>query len=306
MQVCVYKPNKHQGFCSVVNCILCLIDYCLKHRMIPEVDLSECQYNTRLEHNFFNVFFEIQPLFGTETGGPAKKTTFTIDSSRLPAILKEDPEFEFPVLMFNNFPETPEARHRIHELTTYLKVNSEILSEVDSFWQKNCTGPTIGIHIRGTDYNLYEFAHILGKPDLKWDLDKYSPRIEDYALPAKKFLEENPDGKVLLATDSERAYKAIRFFSFLRHRIVRYPSTFLVEGRHPHKRIINAGGNGERMAKEILTEVLLLSRCKRLISSYGNVSALVIALNPEMDHENVSSWIKSSDGGTGRRVSLRG
>lgn len=300
MKTCVYKPNKHQGFCSIFNCILCLIDYCLQHHFIPEVDLSECQYNTRQDPSFLDELFHIMPLFSTENeGSPCSqlpsdhgKETFTISDEGIPRVLIEDPSFEFPVMMFNNFPDSTESRRRLYQLTRFLRFNEEILDEVNSFWDHSCVGPIVGVHMRAADYNLYEFAHMLRNPELLKRTRKYSPKVYDFALAAKKFLHQYPDGKALIATDSATAYSTIRFFAFLRGRMLRYPSTFMKDGGKPEFRVRDAGGDGFKLAKEILTEVLLLSRCGHFVSSYSNVAATVLILNPELSHENISSWIR--------------
>jgi len=302
----------------------------LRHGLEPVIDASECQYNASGAEAFFSRFFEITPLWegGAQGGNPPQievlrgenegsgsqggntplrgEKTFTIADEGSPRKLVEDPSFEFPVLMFNNFPETFEVRHRLHSLAEHIRFTEEVLTEVDRFWQANCTGPMVGVHMRATDYNLYEFAYMLNNPDLLRESRDVVPHIADFVFGAKDFLRNHPDAKVLVATDSAFAYGALMFFECIRGKYIRYPSTFLKDRSRPEHRVRDAGGDGEKMAREILTEVLLLSRCNHLVSSYSNVSAMVLALNPTMTHLNVSSRLKRdrSDGGIGRHASL--
>jgi len=145
----------------------------------------------------------------------------------------------------------------------YLHIKQPILDKVDLFVKNNFTEDIVGIHIRGTD-SFYDKT----RPHLS--LAFYKDLITE------KF---HDISKILLVTDSELTRKTM--CEYFPDKIIHYDSQ-LIDFKHNKlntAHIIDSYKNGE----DVLIESILLSKCKKLLRTYSNVTKFSMVLNPELD-----------------------
>ncbi len=283
---CTYKATNYSGFFSIYNNSLCLIDYCLKNNYVPDVDLSECMYNDPpYVGNLWDVFFEPIELYPNEKYGIEKKEIF-FDVRKA--------KYDIPLYPYRHFPENKEDREKCNRIIKYIKVKKEILNEVESFVDKNFINSMLGIHIRNSQFNLFEYRKVLDNYDIKKsevDVNNIGPTFGMYVNEIIKFLDNNFECKIFLATDSENAYRLLKFHKRIKNILIKYPTVFFKKGKSVN-RVKESKENGIELAKNILIDVLLLSRCNHFIWSYSNISAAVLIINTSLFYTNITEYLK--------------
>jgi hypothetical protein len=163
-----------------------------------------------------------------------KKEFVLVDSSRFEGFSQEDIQLKFEKT----------SREVVKEILSYLnklKVKKEILIQVNKFIKKKFSKNMIGIHIRRGDFVKLSIADI--SPDEKF--------IEEM----KKEIEKNKNVKFFLATEDKNTEKVFRKI-FLK-KIITFP-------KKTSKR------EDEGSVEEALIELIILSKCDKLIGSYGS------------------------------------
>lgn len=282
---CTYKATDYSGFFSIYNNSLCLIDYCLKNNCVPYVDLSGCMYNDPpYDGNLWDVFFEPIEVYPDEEY--AIKEEIFFDNRKF--------KYDIPLYAFRSFPESKSDREKCHRLVRHIKIKKNIVEEAETFFNENFDTNVLGVHIRNSQFNLFEYKKVLNNSSIKSsevDIDKVGPTFGMYVNEIMKFLEKNPTYKVFLATDSASIYKLLQFKKEIRDKLIKYPITFL-EKTTTTDRVKKSEENGIKLGKDILIDVLLLSKCNHFIWSYSNISAAVLIMNPFLTHTNITSYLK--------------
>lgn len=163
-----------------------------------------------------------------------KKEFILIDNSKFEGFSQEDIQ-----LKFNETPK--EVTTEILPYLKILKVKKEILIQVNKFIKKEFSKSIVGIHIRRGDFKKLNIGNV--STDEKF--------IEEI----KKEIEKNKSVKFFVATEDKNT--EIKFKQIFGNKIITYP-------KRTSKR------EDEGSVEEALTEMLILSRTKNIIGSYGS------------------------------------
>jgi len=160
--------------------------------------------------------------------------------------LIDDPEFKLISKNAINFKfeEVPkDVRTKILSNLKNLKVNSELLNKVSKFYKNNFSKETIGVHIRKRDFkNLSSGIGNISSDRLFID-------------EIKKEINENPKANFFISSDEKKIVEVLN--SIFKEKIISYPKK-------------TSRREEEGAVKEALIENLLLSKCKKIIGTYGS------------------------------------
>ena len=283
---CIYKVSNYSGFFSIYINSLCLIDYCLKNNYVPYADLTGCMYNNPVyDGDLWNIFFEPLVLYPNEEYEIEKEIFFNPSKDK----------YDIPLYSYKYFPETKKDREKCNKVVKYIKIKKEILDEVENFVKNNFDTPVLGVHIRKNQSNLFEYKKVLNNFSIKGselDTDRIGPTFEMYVDEIIKFLDKNPTYKVFLATDNGMIYKILKKYEGIKDKLIKYPTTFLGIGR-AIDRVRTSEKDGIKLAKDVLIDTLLLSKCNHFIWSYSNIAAAVLIMNLELTYTNITSYLKN-------------
>lgn len=159
-------------------------------------------------------------------------------------------------------PPTESERVKINNLITrWIKVNEPILAMVNEYYRASIYGKkTVGIHIRRTDKKC-ERPHI----ELQKIFDCANNQHAD---------------QYLLATDEQEIIELAK--AALKKPVITYTAKRSSNGYPIHYNPEST--NKTQAGREVLIEVLLLSKTDFFIHTISNVSTAVIYFNPQLPH----------------------
>ena len=159
-------------------------------------------------------------------------------------------------------------------LQKWCQPKPEILVQVDDFAQRHFVREkTLGVHVRLTDAAAgFENRRTVGLTDVFGAVDRW--------------VRDNPEGGIFLATDDQRA---IRSFED------RYPGRISFQdclrsedgtSIHGH---YDLGVAGSPYAKglEVMIDALLLSRCQHLVRTHSRVTCFTLSWNPGLTYTDL-------------------
>lgn len=135
-----------------------------------------------------------------------------------------------------------------------------------------CKGKILGVHIRGTDFNLQLSRHPI------------MVTIEEYIDAAKKLFEEGNYDYIFLATDEESSLTA--FKNYFGNKLIYYPDTTRSNNGKPlhYGCKQNREHNNFYLGMEILKDVYTLGNCDGLLAGLSNVSIMARAFKMSTDN----------------------
>jgi len=206
------------------------------------------------------------------------------DEFRLPAVTKE--------LLKGDKDKFKEWRTHVHKFfQTFVKFKSEIVDSVDSIWLENFRDSQniIGVHYRHPSHFI-ESGKIY---------------LEDYFNKIDEILNQYPDSKIFLASDSQfgiysfkERYKDkiyyIEDIDRLSMAEFLHWAFGLSDGKADHVGFINGKGyelhhkrvgktDNKKMTIDLLKEVLCLSRCNQIINNISNIPLAISYINPDVE-----------------------
>ncbi|MER9651409.1 hypothetical protein [Mesorhizobium sp. M0199] len=159
-------------------------------------------------------------------------------------------------------------------IAKYCVVRGEIAEEVEEFVRSNFKGKVLGVHVRMTDAATGAESRKVAALDLyKYHIDKW--------------VRDNPEGAVFLATDEERIVS-----EFGRHygrRLVVRQSLRSTDGTSLHGHY-DPGviGSPFQKGKDVLIEALLLARYDYLIRCHSRVTCYSLCVSPDLKYKDLS------------------
>ena len=266
--------DKLAGYFALYRQVITAVYLADKLGLIPCINVRDTLYNDT-HNNLFDYFYE--PV--------CKKSQYEI--------LKEDNYFRFEgrhLELVENAFVNEKYEHAcgyhiteeyITELSTvvkkYFRLKSDFKAQVDEEIKNILKGRILGIQIRGTDYasGLTDHPKITSK--------------EQYYTIIDKLIKEKYD-KLFIATDEKAILDG--FIKRYGNRVVYYKDTFRSYSGEPiHKQIINRDDNGYQMAREVMRDMLTLSKCDGLLAGISQVSICARiqkrADNGEYDYLNI-------------------
>lgn len=210
----------------------------------------------------------------------SKKYTLTQEnkplSDKRPFIINPSPLlFPFGEKDQKDFLEiSPEKRKEIISYLKKLRIKKQILKKVDEFSRKKLSKNTVGIHVRRGDFKNIN------------NLSKISSD-EEFIKIIKYELQKNPKTKFFLATDEKETEDKLKKL---------FPNKIIICKKNSSKR------EGEGSVEEAFIELLLLSKCNKIIgsfsSSFTEMSWFFGSCKPEIeiacDKAELKKWAQKS------------
>jgi hypothetical protein len=165
-------------------------------------------------------------------------------------------------LVSQNSKETENYRIEVNKIINkYIKPNKYIKKIVKNFQIKNLKQPTLGVHIRGTDFSYYD--------------------INNYISIIKKLIEEYKYTKIYVASDNQESIDIIKKEFMI---TCSYETDYRVKDFKNYQPAFHVFNNEDmiKQGQSVLIESILLSMCDRLICINSAVAAFSAYLNPKM------------------------
>ena len=260
----VIKPDYQdgvEGLLSLIHKQVLYIDYARRKQYVPYVDWKN--YKTQYydeKNNAWEFFFE-QPSKLSEKDVYSSKNVYlsgwTFKNINSKGLLEADIFFD------------KKLERESHELLiNNLEFNSEIIELVEKEAQQLDIGNCIGVYVRGTDYVKLKPSGEYVQPDVKQVERKLIEYIDKCKAPVFLVTE---DGEIYdyLVTKFKESIKIVSYDTFIRN----------YEGKDVLSRSNVLDEDKKLRGQRYLVKMILLSRCKYLISSITQGSKFSYALN---------------------------
>lgn len=242
-----------KGFFAVCNDTARHISHCLKNNEQWFVNWGNetLYYDSVVGNNVWEYFFE-------QTYRPGHPISVVNDY------------IDLILLKNNSFRDT---MHFIY--TNYFKINAKVQNILASSLEFFSTKTVLGVHIRRTDkflVGMYGTTQKHTPVDLRLFKEEIDKIINNFEY-------------VYLATDCQTAVQFIKDNYgkkvIFNHNAFRGDNSYSI-----HNNFKNV--SGYKKGLDVLTDVILLSKCKHLIRSTSNVSVTSLYLNPDLTYLNLN------------------
>lgn len=260
----IIKPDYQdgvEGLLSLIHKQVLYIDYAKQKKYVPYVDWKnyKTQYYDGI-NNAWNYFFR-QPSKLSEKEVYSSKNVYlsgwTLKNINSTGLLGLD-------IFFNK--ELERESHNL--LINNLEFNIEVMKLVEKEARQLDIGNCIGVYVRGTDYVKLKPSGEYIQPDVKQVEEKLIEYIDKYNTPAFLVTE---DGEIYdsLVTKFGESIKTVSYDTFIRN----------YDGKDVLSRSKVLDEDKKLRGQKYLVKMILLSRCKYLISSITQGSKFSYALN---------------------------
>ena len=247
-QILIIRPSTEdgiQGLMSLLIQALRWMDYANKNNMYPVMDYLnyKTQYYTGKE-NAWEVFFKQPARINLKEAYQSKNVTLT-------GVTLKD-KVDNRLFREGVFSE----QKLLRRCSQIIKDNIVLSDEVE-----DC----IGVYIRGTDYVKLKPAGEFKQPD-----------IQDVIIKVREFTQKYPDRKIFLVTEDEEYYDKIKSEFVDKLLIVSFDSFISgYDGKNYLSKTKLLNDDKKRRGIDYLVKIVMLSRCKYLISSItmGSIAA---------------------------------
>ena len=162
--------------------------------------------------------------------------------------------------------ERDKARRLLDDGT--IRYRPAILDQVRMFVEKNFSGNTLGLQLRGSDKFDFGVGPNLSR---KIEPEEYYPHIDRY-------LAANPDcQRIFVATDQRQWLKTLE--QAYPDKIISFSEWSLSDS--DQNRFYDDSARGAR-GVEVIVDLLLLSRCSHLLKCHAAVGEMAVTLNPKL------------------------
>lgn len=252
-------------------------------KRIPIVDWRICWYRQEepyfgVESNVWEYYFEPVSSYSMEDIDQEKDYVKYVHKYIKGRRIHEEPDgcWDYQHYPPGNCLYTPsyEARLFVNSLIKkYVKIKPRIVEKIDNFYKSNMEGSKIvGIHIRGCRDIVNEARpHCLNK----------------YVKPIRKYISNNPDAKIFVATDYEPYLQY--FVNIFKDKVIYCNS---LRSSCGYSAICNfktsrssKNRGGAVPGEEVIIEVGILSKCDLFLHSASQVSSAVLYFNPELHNK---------------------
>ena len=255
----IYLKNRpHSGFFALFNSVLCAMVSAAKYGFIPVV-----QYNTNTCYsekreimgttNAFEYYYE-QP--GGIRVEDVNKSARVVEYAERNALVYGKRKVGYSI--------TDEEIENLAKIQSkYIRLNKYTHDYVMAGVENMISGKTLGVHVRGTDYNNKDYDH------------PTCVTKNQYIEAAKTALKENEFDRIFLATDEEAAIND--FKKEFGEKVVYYEDTFHSPDGNPIHLTANDRKDHKYLSGlEVLRDMYTLSYCNGLIAGISMVSTSVL------------------------------
>ncbi|MCG8525497.1 MAG: hypothetical protein MI748_03885 [Opitutales bacterium] len=194
---------------------------------------------------------------------------------------------------------TPEgsAREAVGRvIEEYFQLNDETRAKLEAFYNNSFgEAPVVAVHLRGAgrkDGGTHKFVQ-------NQRLENGVP-FQLYFEKINHFIEQNPDAKVLICSDSQMVIKRVTE-EYGSDRVIHYDSQ-LSDFGETHIALQNARDSGKeseydarRMGEDVILEAWAMARSDYFVHGNSNISNFVVCLNSELDHVDIFQGCYSTD-----------
>ena len=249
--VCSVEIANGVGFFAHMCWCLCILQYCERYRLIPDIRLTDKIYlDCKRGPNWLEYYFDVSiPITSEEI---ARRVRYTKKISAIQEMgLSAGPRMS--------------VDDGARLLYKYLRPKPHITAIVDNFWRTvSLNGPVVGVHYRGTDKSSEA-------PRVSWD--HCLNILENY-------LRNHHTAQAVFIASDEGA-----FIDFIKNSVKTVP----VYSYDDHYRSLDGGpvhtatdGGGYEKGEDALVNALLLSKCSTLIRTTSMLSACASLFNPDL------------------------
>jgi hypothetical protein len=244
--------NKSVGFFAQMTWCLCILQYCERHDLVPDIHLTgDIFLDHKKGQNWLDYYFDVfTPVTLEEAARRVRYTKKAVDFYGLGLPIA-------PRMSVND------AARTLHK---YLRPKPHINTMVDDFWRSlSVHGPVVGVHFRGTDKSSEA-------PRVSW---QHLLKI------LQRYLRSDDTVKAVFVASDEHA-----FINFIKEWVKDVPvyshdDHYRSSGDLPvHLAIDRGGGYGK--GEDALVNALLLSKCSTLIRTTSFLSAWASIFNPDL------------------------
>jgi len=244
--------NKSVGFFAQMTWCLCILRYCERHDLIPDIRLTgDIYFDHDKGQNWLDYYFDVfTPVTLEEVARRVRYTKKIIDFYGL----------GLPIAPRMSIDDAARTLHK------YLRPKPRINTMVDEFWRSlNVDGPVVGVHFRGTDKSSEA-------PRVSWQ--HFLKILQNYLC------SDNTTNAVFVASDENA------FINFIKKSVKDVPvyshnDHYRSSGDLPvHLAIDRDGGYGK--GEDALVNALVLSKCSILIRTTSFLSAWASIFNPDL------------------------
>ena len=262
--VYVVKPDYQdgvEGLLSLVFKQVLYIDWAKKQGYIPYVDWKhfKTQYHDGI-HNAWEYFFR-QPSALTEEQVYRSRRVYLSGWTWK----NIDPQGLFEAEIFHDAALEAES-HRV--LTENLQFTDEVLQRVEEEAQRLEIERCIGVYVRGTDYVKLRPSGEYVQPTVEQVKERLTAFIERYQAPVFLVTEDGGIYDALSETFGDRI-RTVSFDTFIRN----------YDGKDVLSRSHVLTDDRKKRGQDYLIKMLLLARCRYLISSMTQGSKFSYSLN---------------------------
>lgn len=262
--VYVVKPDYQdgvEGLLSLVYRQLIYIQHAEQKKYIPYVDWKnfKTQYYDG-EHNAWNDFFE-QPSAITEQEVYESKSV--ILSGWTFFDVNKDGVFEASV--FKNEKLKQESSQIFQK---YLKFNQEVLQKVEEEAKKIAVEECIGVYLRGTDYVKLQPSGEYVQPTAKQMMEQVKVFLKKYDAPIFLVTEDGSIADQIKEAFPDRV-RTVSFDSYVRG----------YDGKDVLSKSNVLNSDKKKRGQDYLTKMILLAKCRYLITSITQGSKFSYLLN---------------------------
>lgn len=271
------ESETYMGLCGMLRVILEYLSVAEKFNFIPVVNIGNksLYYDSGMDDKTLNVFeYYFKPI--SDISCKALKECHGIVNCRYSHMhLGLNDETLFGSSLYTVSEDT--IAQWANTYKKYIKLNDEVNEHIHSdLLGVLCDKQTIGVHFRGTDFNVGFKNH----PKVG--------SITDYIDKVKKFMKSHRYDQMFLATDDINALKI--FENEFGNHMVYYKDTFRSDGRRGLQTLKDTRDLHKfKLGYEVLRDVYTLAQCNSLIAgpSYVSFAARYIKRSMDSNYENI-------------------
>ena len=228
--------------------------------------LKECLYKDRDTENPWLSFFK--PVSNYDLGDiPPKSTVLESDIFQAEDFLIDNLRNYYPLKIWNVLGTNLFIKNRVF-------IKEDIREQIDFFIKKYFVDNMLGIHVRGTDK---------AKEQIEGGLFSGRLMIDDYILEAKKYINKFPEAKIFIASDNNETIAT--FMSVFTPKKIVVSKSLRMKSYKSSVPVHLSGNCNVATGIEVLKDMYLLNKTRKLICTDSNVAAAALFFNKDLEYK---------------------
>jgi len=259
-----FYQERSVGFGAHIMIVLCLIDYCVDNNIKCNIDIRNPGYSD-IGENTWNIVFE-QPFSNVNAD-----RTITDQFSQIPNFVDKYWKLGYAFEERDNYKDKKFVNKYKKICKDYLIIKKEIRQASDNFLYEYKNKKILGIHRRGREH--LTTGHGQGQEHLLND-NLLFDNIIDSQISKYDYL--------FLTSDETSIYN--KFIERYENKLIIYDNkSAYMENKRDINYLSKSREESIESLKNLITEIIILSKCDKLLLMNSNVSHLALFLS---DHNN--------------------